>query len=155
MDREATMLNIWQFQKKLINRLLAWAGLSFALGIIFSLQKDKRLQGVGSQFTGWAVVNTAIAYFSARAARAKEHKVTAGELPERETVSKEAHNLYRLLWVNAGLDILYILCGYSVRVTKGRADRRILGIGEGIALQGAALFILDLFHVLLVPELDS
>ena len=142
------------FQQKLTQRLLTWAGISLSLGIAMTLKKDRRVQGIGSQFAGWAVVNALIALFSARAAHAKHQKLVDGGVIEFETIPAEARGLRRILWVNAGLDVFYILGGLVLRQTKGSDDARLLGIGEGIAVQGVALLVFDTLHALLVPPVD-
>ncbi|MBA3868446.1 MAG: hypothetical protein H0X30_04780 [Anaerolineae bacterium] len=70
---------------------------------------------------------------------------------QAETLAKESRNLRRLLWINAGLDVGYILGGwcYSNREVA-RPFRR--GLGLGIILQGALLLVFDVIHALQVPE---
>jgi hypothetical protein len=151
MDQNPAAATFWDFNRALTRRLMAWAGLSLAVGLVMWLAGGRRLRGVGSQFAGWAAVNAAIAYFGGSAAEAKHMKIAAGELPEAETLIKERRNLRRLLWLNAGLDVLYVLGGLLLRRAKGRTDPRLQGVGEGIALQGGALFIFDVIHARIVP----
>jgi hypothetical protein len=152
MQSQQTPASFWDFNRALTQRLLTWAGVSLAVGLGLLVSNDPRRGGVGSQFAGWALVNAAIALVGGRAAEGKRRQCAAGELPEAETVAKEARNLRRLLWVNAGLDVLYVLGGLLLRQKKARTDLRWQGVGEGIALQGAALFIFDIIHALLMPE---
>jgi hypothetical protein len=57
-----------------------------------------------------------------------------------------ATRLDRLLWLNAGLDVGYVLVGVSLVVTGWRLGRRlaVVGAGIGVVVQGAALLLLDL-----------
>ena len=146
------MADIWDFQRKLTARLLAWAGVSFSLGVAMILQKDRRIRGAGSQFMAWAVVNGLIAILGARASLAKRQKVNAGILPAIETMRKDTRGLRRILWLNTGLDVVYILAGLVLRQTKGAEDARMHGMGEAVAIQGAALLFFDLVHALLIPQ---
>lgn len=145
----------WQtydrFQTSLTRRLLAWAGISLGMGLLMSLRPEKRWKGIGSQFVGWALVNAAIGCFGGRAAEGKRAKVLAGELAAAETAQKETRNLRRLLWVNAGLDVFYILGGLALR-RRGRGDEFMDGTGAGIMAQGAALWVFDVVHAVMAES---
>ncbi len=75
----------------------------------------------------WALVNAAIAY--------------GGWL------GTEPHpaSLRQLLWINAGLDILYMAVGLGLWM---RPSSMLKGFGLAIAIQGLFLFLFDLFHAL-------
>ena len=70
-----------------------------------------------------------------------------------EEQSKDTRMLRRVLWVNTGLDVLYIAGGLKLMRTRGRTDERSKGHGAGIVVQGAFLFIFDLIHAVLVGRL--
>jgi len=57
-----------------------------------------------------------------------------------------ATRLDRMLWMNIGLDMGYVLVGITLVVIGWRAVRRLGLVGAGIAivLQGAALAVMDL-----------
>lgn len=57
-----------------------------------------------------------------------------------------ATRLDRILWLNIGLDVGYVLVGITLAVIGWRAVRRFGLVGAGIAvtLQGTALAIIDL-----------
>jgi hypothetical protein len=57
-----------------------------------------------------------------------------------------ATRLDRILWMNIGLDVGYVLVGVTLAVVGWRAVRRLglLGAGIAIILQGAALAVIDL-----------
>ncbi len=63
-------------------------------------------------------------------------------------VAKEQRNLQRLLWINTGLDVLYILGGLKLVQTKGAGDARWRGRGWGIVVQGGFLFFFDAFQAM-------
>lgn len=139
-------LNIWAFQAAISRRLAQWAAVSFALGAAMALGRAF-WRAVGGQFMGWAVVNLAIAFFGSRAADDRFHRLPAPESPEVQ--AEEARKLSRLLWINAGLDILYMAGGRWL-MRSGSPARR--GMGLGIILQGAYLFVFDVFHALKLDE---
>ncbi|MDW8172479.1 MAG: hypothetical protein RML73_08340 [Anaerolineae bacterium] len=135
-------MNVWQQQEALSRRLLRWAGLSIILGLVLSLG-NKFWRGVGSQFLGWGVTNALIAIFGQAAAR---QRVADLENPGLVDVqAQEAEKLSRLLWINAALDVLYMLGGRAVG-QRDKGDGRMKGIGVGIILQGLFLLVFDIFH---------
>lgn len=140
-------MNIWQFQDLLSRRLLRWAALSIGTGIFFSLGSTfaRRL---GSQFVGWGLVNALIALWGEASMRRRLDQI---ENPGADDVlSKEEANLRQLLWINAGLDLLYILGGF-LWMKRDRGDHGAQGTGWGVVIQGVALFLFDLVHVLRLP----
>ncbi len=75
----------------------------------------------------WALVNAAIAY--------------GGWLGAEPNPA----SLRQLLWINAGLDILYMAVGLGLWM---RPRPMLKGFGFAIAIQGLFLFLFDLFHAL-------
>jgi hypothetical protein len=75
----------------------------------------------------WALVNAAIAY--------------GGWLGAEPNPA----SLRQLLWINAGLDILYMAVGLGLWM---RSRPMLKGFGLAIAIQGLFLFLFDLFHAL-------
>ena len=146
--REAVSIrmNIWNFQKLLSRRLLMWAGVSTALGVVMSFF-GAFWRGVGSQFVGWALVNAAIAAGGDFAAQQRRATRADSDMPK--SYIREGNNLRRLLWINAGLDVIYMIGGWW---TAQRTRRRWMrGVGLGIILQGLALFIFDILHAWQTP----
>jgi 4-amino-4-deoxy-L-arabinose transferase-like glycosyltransferase len=135
-------MNIWQQQEALSRRLLAWAGLSIVLGLVFSLG-NKFWRGVGSQFLGWGVTNALIALFGQAAARQRVANLENPGLADVQ--AQEAEKLSRLLWINAGLDVLYMLGGRSLG-RRDKGDGRMKGMGLGVVLQALFLLAFDVFH---------
>jgi hypothetical protein len=95
---------------------------------------------VGQQAIGWGLIDALIALVAGRSS----------------AKSFSGKTLRRVLLINAGLDVLYMLGGFIFARTKGAADEKLRGQGWGIVLQGLFLFKFDLFHGLLIPnELTS
>jgi hypothetical protein len=107
-------------------------------------------RGFGSQNIGWGIINVGIALIGS----AMSERRFAG-LPNphaREVVTQESNNLRRILWINAALDVVYMLGG--LRWTRTRGQKKIFarGAGWGIVLQGGLLFVFDLVHAVAVPD---
>lgn len=144
--------DIWQYQVALSERLMQWAGFNLSLVAPLLLRRDAFWQGFGVQCGGWSLLNGALAWFGARAARrnaAEAHAHTA------EQQSQERRRLARLLWVNTALDVLYIAGGLTLVGTQRRKSRFGQGSGWGIVLQGAALLLFDLAHALPLTALEE
>lgn len=139
-------MDIWRFQAALSQRLQAWAGLSVGAGLLLGRLSDPLWQGFGAQTAGWGLVNAAIALFGSRAAARRRRALPDPEHPD--VLSKEAAGLERLLWVNSGLDVLYVTGGLVLVATRGRDERRAAGHGWGIVLQGVFLFFFDLLQAM-------
>ena len=64
-------------------------------------------------------------------------------------------SLSKLLWINAGLDVLYVAAGAHIAVRKPNFGRRItadqaIGHGTAVVVQGAALLALDTTHARMI-----
>jgi len=139
-------MNVWDFQRELTRRLGSWAGMSILSGILLNLLRDPLWRAVGMQFAGWGLINAAIAFFGQRSQRQK--LAGLADPLEPETQRAEAAGLERMLWINGGLDVLYVLGGVLLALSRGRRERQAAGHGWGIAAQGIFLFFFDLIHAL-------
>ena len=139
-------MSIWQFQLILARRLLQWSMASALLGA-FMMVGRSFWRGVGSQFIGWAGIDAAIAYVGARIAR---QRLAAPQNPDNPQDIWEARNLRALLLFNAALDLLYVRGGLWLALRR-RSRFFTRGMGIGIGIQGAFLFLFDLAHAALVP----
>ncbi len=138
------MKNIWEFQADLTRRLALGAVISILLGLGMLLLHTPLWRGMAFQFIGWGAVDWIIAIAGAigsRRARARQHSPEAPEVTRRE-----AQKLERILWINTGLDVLYMLGGALVALFPGASNAFWLGTGIGIVLQGGFLFFFDLIH---------
>lgn len=145
-------MNIWQFQERLAAILLGWATASIGAGFRLNRYREPLQQGMGEQFIGWGLINGMIAAFGATSAKRRR------QLPDatnRATQSAERRKLARLLWLNTGLDVLYILGGALTIIGRGTRDERWRGRGLGIVIQGGFLFFFDLINALLLGRLPE
>ena len=141
-------MNIWDFQTRLTNRLLVWSALSVAFSALTIFSTSPFLRGLGIQFFVWGVIDSAIAFFGARASAKKRLKMQGQASAESE--AKESRWLENILWVNTGLDVLYILGGVWLIKTWGADDLLWRGHGLGVVIQGGFLFVFDFYHAFLL-----
>lgn len=134
------MSDIWQFQQALTRRLAFWAAGSILLGLGMLLFRDPFWNGMAFQFIAWGGMT------GARKRRAKliEEQAAAG-------IPQETRNLRRILWVNTGLDALYVLGGMLLALFQ-RSEALWLGAGLGIVIQGGFLFFFDWLHARQLPK---
>jgi hypothetical protein len=137
---------IWAFQEVLSRRLRLWALLSLLGGVFLHYSSGLFWRGFGIQALAWGAIEAAIAVVGERHA----HRQSA--LPSTlEQRANEAQRLRRLLWLNTGLDVLYVAGGLALALTLGARDPSWRGHGWGIVAQGGFLFLFDLFHTRGVP----
>lgn len=141
-------MNIWQFQNAVSQRLLRWGVFSMVAGLLMRFGSPF-WKGVGGQFLGWGFVDAIIALFGFVGMR---NRVDSLDNPGvAEAKRREERNLGRALWINAGLDVIYILGGFLwMRRDKGNGGAR--GAGWGVVIQGAFLLVLDVIHALNMPK---
>ena len=132
-------MGLWRFQRRLTGLLLGWAAASIGTGLALQRGGDALRRGVGEQYVGWGVVNALIALIGRRPPAA------ANMLVE---VAAKKRTLSRLLWLNTGLDVLYVLGGWRLMRGRGATNARWRGRGLGIVLQGGFLFFFDLLNAL-------
>ena len=133
-----------KFQRTVSNRLLAWSVLSITGGALLQVARSPFWRAFGQQAMGWGAIDAALAIFGRRGL---EKKVQRGYPPTK--AANDLHNLRRLLWFNAGLDVLYMFGGLAL---LRRNDETQRGHGAGILVQGIFLFKFDLFHALLAKQ---
>ena len=138
-------MELWRFQRRLTSLLLGWAAASIGTGLVLWRGDDPLRRGVGEQYAGWGGINAIIALVARRPPAQANMLV--------ETAARK-RTLSRLLWVNTGLDVLYILGGRRVMRNRGATDARWRGRGLGIVLQGGFLFFFDLLNALALRRVD-
>lgn len=140
-------MNIWDFSALVSKRLMNWNAVNLCVGALLMLAGGRFLRGVGSQFAGWAAINLGIGWFGARANAERAARPDAKSPLIREM---QARSLRRLLWINAGLDVLYMIGGlwYALRAKSPRGR----GMGVGVIFQGLFLLIFDVLQAREVPE---
>lgn len=138
---------IWDFIDILTRRLLLWSGLSMLGGAAALAWGEPFWQGFGSQALLWGGIDAAIALFGRRGLQEKLDRPL--NMPQAE---KEARRFKRILLINAGLDVIYILLGAAVVLQWGQGDSFMQGSGWGVIIQGGFLLLFDLLHGLTIPR---
>lgn len=139
--------NIWAFQQSLSKRLIRWNLANIAVGLLLSFLTPF-WRGLGSQGIGWGVINILIGIIGGRAAL---RKAAHPDAQSAEMQAHEAKNLFRLLGINAILDILYMMGGRWL-IQKSAAQPYRHGMGWGIILQGFLLFVFDITQAAILPR---
>lgn len=144
-------MNIWRFSRLVSDRLLRWACLSVITGLVMGQRRDPLWRGIGRQALGWGLIDAAIALIGNITAQNRIASLpNPGETPIQR---QEKSNLRTLLWINAVLDVFYVLGGLIfARSDKGDGVRR--GHGLGIVLQGGFLLVFDTLHALLIEDVE-
>ncbi len=142
---QQTHTDTFQFQAALSSRLMAWAEGSVVIGLIAALLGDRFWRGFGIQSAAWGLIDGAIAWIGARGA---EEKASQRENHTAARQAEEREKLRRVLWINTGLDVIYVLGGLILVRTRGRKDAFARGTGWGIVAQSAFLLGFDLLHAL-------
>jgi esterase/lipase len=137
---------IVDFQLRLTRRLLVWSAASVMGGALLILTGDPFWRAFGGMALTWGLVDAAIAWFGRRSAlRQRAASLSAAGQ------ARQASSLSRILWINTGLDVLYIALGLGLALSLGRYDPTWRGYGWGIVIQGGFLFFFDLYHAQRVP----
>lgn len=141
-------MSLWRFQQRLTGMLLGWAAASIGVGLALRRGGDALPRGVGEQYVGWGVINALIALIGRQGASRQRSAAPSDAAAQKRTLS-------RLLWVNTGLDVLYVLGGWRVMRGRGAADAHWRGRGLGIVLQGGFLFFFDLLNALALRRVSG
>ena len=133
--------NFYGYQQQRFLLLLSWGLLSVIAGSALQFNSQPFWKQFGIQSLLWGAIDAALALFGHNGANKKEERLALGQLNETET-QKDTRTFYRILLINAGLDIGYIALGaWLMQHFNTRPDRR--GMGFGILIQGIWLFLFD------------
>ncbi len=143
------IIDIWKFQQALARRLLIWSVPSVLLGLFLLLLGDSFWQAFGIQAVAWGVIDALIALGGRW--QSGRHRTALGVTPDPDRLRKEGAKLKRVLWINSGLDLLYIAAGIVLALVLGRGNPNWLGHGWGVIVQGTFLLVFDLIHAQSVP----
>ncbi len=133
--------NFYSYQQRRLSILLGWGIASVAVGSIMQLFAQDFWRQFGLQALAWGAIDAVLALVGIRSAQNKERRYEKKELGSTDE-TKEARTIWRVLLINAGLDILYIVGGsWIIWRFQMQSDRQ--GIGGGILLQGAWLLLFD------------
>ena len=142
-------MTVWKLQGRINRQLLIWSAFSVAIGVAL-LFAAPFWRGVGVQALVWGAIDAGIAGVGLLALRRKLKRQDADHPDVR---SKETRNLRRLLLINAGLDVLYIVAGGVVLYTFTTDFAR--GNGVGIIIQGGFLLLFDTFYAYRVGRVGA
>jgi len=101
----------------------------------------------GIQATAWGLVDAAIAGFGWLSSR----RLSSEARQSQQVKIKEARKFSGILWINSGLDLLYIVAGTILVIFPGSSDASLRGHGWGIIVQGSFLLFFDVLHALRIP----
>jgi hypothetical protein len=146
-------MTIWNFSAKLTRRLLIWSVCSVLFSTLTFFAGDPFLRGFAIQCFVWGAVDGAIAIYGARRSAKKQANIQEVDRVEVET--KETSWLSRILWINAGLDVFYVLGGMWLMQTWGADSPLWRGHGAGIMIQGGFLLFFDFFHAFSLRNLRT
>lgn len=144
-------MNIWDFQTRLIRRLFVWSALSVAFSALTFFSASPFLRGVAIQCFVWGIIDAAIAFYGGRLSAKKRLKITGSDRGEKE--AEESRWLGHILWINTGLDVLYVLGGIWLMQSWGAESPLWRGHGWGVVIQGGFLFFFDFFHAFTLRNL--
>jgi len=141
-------MTIWNFSERITRKLLIWSVTSVILSLIFLFINDGFMRGLGIQFFAWGFIDGLIALYGAKASAKKKLRVEESSRAEVEAI--ESRWLSRILQINTGLDVLYVLGGVWLLRTWGLGSPLWSGHAIGVILQGGFLFFFDLYHALTI-----
>lgn len=134
------------YQRRMMYQLLFWAGLSLGAAAPMLLSTREWVRSFGGMTAAWAVINALIAIFALRGVQKK-----AQQNADADTVRGWMRQLARLLWVNAALDVGYVLVGVGLILWEP-ANRMLNAFGWAVVIQGAFLLIFDAYHGRKLPQ---
>lgn len=142
-------MTIWDFYRRVTGLLIGWNILNIIGGIIAAQRGSVQTKGMASQAVGWGIINILIGVFGNLATEKRIEKMPNPYSPD--IVARETDNFKRILLINSALDLVYMLGGQRLAQTRGKRNPMMRGIGYGIILQGALLFVFDIVNAMLVP----
>lgn len=141
-------MSIWDFQKRLTKRLLGWSFFSIGCGL-FMLLRAGFWRKMGVQFVSWGAIDALIALGGQYASDRRQGQTTLDEMPQQ--MAKDTRNLKIALWINAGLDVFYVL-GSRYWMSREPNNNVRQGTGWGVIIQGLFLLLFDVYHALKIRE---
>ncbi|MFQ3611583.1 MAG: hypothetical protein SNJ72_08830 [Fimbriimonadales bacterium] len=129
-----------QYQARMMRQLLGWAAVSAGIGVGLMQSQRALVFHFGGMTLAWALINALIALFALRGVRQK-----ASQNADATTVQGWVRHLHKLLWLNFGLDVLYIAIGVGL-VRWDTSNPMLVGFGWAVIVQGAFLLLFDGWH---------
>lgn len=134
------------YQRRMMYQLLFWAGLSLGVAAPMMLSTREWVRSFGGMTAAWAIINALIAIFALRGVHKK-----AQQNADAETTRGWMRQLVRLLWINAALDVVYMLVGVGLILWEP-ANRMLNAFGWAVVIQGAFLLVFDAYHGWKLPR---
>lgn len=128
-------MTIWQLKRRVGVQLAVWAILGCCVGLVL-VTLPGFWRGFGIQALVWGIIDLGIVAFGQFSLRRKQRR---GVLPGVEFI-----NFRKVLLINAGLDVLYILTGVVILVLA--TSETAQGHGWGVIVQGGFLLLFDCWH---------
>ena len=136
-------MTIWEYQRLIIRRLIQLSLLSGGIGALM-LPGSRFWREFGKQFIAFSVIEMGIAWLGVRITGERHAALPDPVAPD--AVKRETQDLRRLLEASVYVDLATMFIGrFAIRRGSG-------GGGWGVLLQGAFLFLFDLFHAGNVPS---
>ena len=135
-------MDIWIFQKALIQRLTIWALVSVTLGALCFLPVSNFWGALAFQFLGWALIDLGIAGVGYISVRRRLAELSA---TEKEAVTPaETSKMITLLQGSTILSTVFLLGG----LVLWAYGSFWAGAGTGIILQAAFILFFSQYHLL-------
>ncbi len=138
----------WRRARVVGRQLTVWALASVAAGALLlavagmaAEDTAATLRAVAVQFVVWGAIDGGIAAFGERDRR---RRLARGEADDATATAAFGARLRRLLRLNAGLDVVYLLVGVVLLLAWRSPEG--LGHGLGVLIQGGFLLGLDAWH---------
>ncbi|MBW6456847.1 MAG: hypothetical protein K0A98_13265 [Trueperaceae bacterium] len=138
----------WRQARVVGHQLGAWALASLAAGALLLVVAGgaagaaaATLRALAVQCIAWGAIDGGIAAFGERDRR---RRIARGEADDAGATAAFGARLRRLLRINAGLDVVYLLVGATLLLAWRTPEG--LGHGLGVLIQGGFLLGLDAWH---------
>jgi hypothetical protein len=132
LSPELPRYDVLQHQRRAMIALLVWSGASLAAGTGMLLAEREPWTGFGIQNLAWGAIDAVIA------------GVALGLLPkaieDAEDAQRRRLKFRKVLWINTGLDVVWILAGVAMVIWGNETVR---AHGYGVITQGGFLFVFD------------
>ncbi len=135
-------MDAWDRQRALARTTTFWGAGSIAVGVILAVRSDRWWRAFGQQNAGWGAVDLGIvAVVNALQAR-RMRRLPDPYAPE--ALEHERGSLHRVLLVNVGADLAYVVVGAAL--WRRRHSAMASGAGAAIVVQGLFLALHDAYH---------
>jgi carboxylesterase len=138
---------IYAFQYKISKRLLVWSSLSILAGAVLSAAGYPFWRSFGIQAIIWGLLESMVGMVTLLRSRRKSKQPSTPEQDEREAIQVE-----RFLWMNAGLAALVLLASFSLLLTLGSSSPSWKGSAWGLMAHGGFLLTFYWQHALKIPS---